>query len=328
MKHLIILVPQGQNNLSSIVGSYKILSRADAFWQRSGKPSVFNIQLAGLSKEVEMHNGLFAVRPHTSINKISKTDLVIIPSLNYDVESILQLNQEFHPWIIEQHRKGAAVASICIGAFLLADTGLLNGKKCSTHWHFADLFKKKFPEVNLVADKIITDENGFYTSGGAYSFLNLILYIVEKYYDRNTAIYCSKIFEIDIERSSQSIFTIFSGQKEHDDEVVKEAQVFIEQNVDDKLSMEKLATKFAVGRRNFDRRFKRATGNTPAEYWQRVRIEAAKKKFENTRKNITEVMYEAGYSDTKAFRSIFKKFTGLSPLEYRNKYNKETVVSN
>lgn len=327
MKHLTILVLEGQNNLSSIVGAYKILSRADAYWQRSGKPSIFKIQLAGLSKEVELHNGLFAVRPHVSINKISKTDLIIVPALNYEFDSILQLNKAFCPWIVKQHNKGAAVASICTGAFLLAETGLLNGKSCSTHWYFADAFKKKFPKVNMVADKIITDENGLYTSGGAYSFLNLVLYLVEKYYDRKTAIFCSKIFEIDIERSSQSLFTIFSGQKEHADEVVKEAQIFIEQHADDRLTMEKLATKFAVGRRNFDRRFKRATGNTPAEYWQRARIETAKKKLENSRKNITEVMYEAGYSDTKAFRTIFKKFTGLSPLEYRNKYNKDAMVT-
>ncbi|MDQ6761506.1 MAG: helix-turn-helix domain-containing protein, partial [Bacteroidota bacterium] len=125
--------------------------------------------------------------------------------------------------------------------------------------------------------------------------------------------------------NTQSRFSIFSGQKHHDDEVVRQAQDFIEKNVEEKISMEHLSAKFAVGRRNFDRRFIKATGNTPIEYAQRVKIESAKKAFETNRKNINEVMYEVGYSDVKAFRQVFRKITGMSPLEYRGKYNKEVM---
>jgi transcriptional regulator GlxA family with amidase domain len=208
----------------------------------------------------------------------------------------------------------------------LASTGLLTGKHCSTHWVAENLFKRMFPKVNLVTDKIITDEHGIYTSGGAFSFLNFLLYLVEKYYDRQTAIYCAKLFEIDIDRNSQSPFTIFGTQKNHGDETIKEAQVYLENNFKEKISMENLASFYAIGRRNFDRRFKKATGNTPLEYLQRVKIEAAKKNFESTRKSIKEVMYEVGYSDLKAFRTTFKRITGLSPVQYRNKYNSEIAV--
>jgi transcriptional regulator GlxA family with amidase domain len=229
-------------------------------------------------------------------------------------------------WIEKQYKHGAEIASICTGAFLLASSGLLEGKICSTHWAVANDFRNMFPDVNLQTDKLITDENGIYTNGGAYSFLNLVIYLIEKYYDRQTAIFCSKVFQIEMDRQSQSAFIIFRGQKLHGDEVVKKAQSYMESNLDEKISVERLSSKFNVGRRNFDRRFIKATGNTPVEYAQRVKIEAAKKSFETTRKTINEVMYEVGYSDVKAFREVFRKITGMSPLEYRGKYNKEAVV--
>jgi transcriptional regulator GlxA family with amidase domain len=235
-------------------------------------------------------------------------------------------NQLLIDWIEQQYKNGAEIASMCTGTFMLASAGLLDGKNCSTHWSAADTFRTMFPKVNLQADKVITDEHGIYTNGGAYSFLNLVIYLVEKYYDRQTAIYCSKIFQVEMDRQSQSAFTIFKGQKLHGDEMVQKAQAYIESKVDEKISVEDLSSRFAVGRRNFDRRFIKATGNTPVEYSQRVKIESAKKAFENSRKTINEVMYDVGYSDVKAFREVFRKITGISPLEYRNKYNKDAVV--
>jgi transcriptional regulator GlxA family with amidase domain len=327
MKHLTILVPDGKgNNLSSIVGAYKIFTRANAYWKESCGRELFKIQLAGVSKKVEYYEDLFTVKPHTNISSISKTDLVIIPSLNHNYETAMKKNGALVAWIEGQYRKGAEVASICTGAFLLASTGLLNGKTCSTNWAVANEFQRRFPEVKLQVDRLITDEDGIYTNGGAYSFLNLIIYLVEKYYDRRTAIFCSKVFQIEMDRQSQSPFMIFKGQKQHDDEIVQQAQAYIESKVDEKISVEDLSSKFAVGRRNFDRRFIRATGNTPAEYAQRVKVETAKKAFETSRKTVNEVMYDVGYSDLKAFREAFRRITGMSPLEYRNRYNKEALV--
>lgn len=327
MKHLTIVVPDGENNLSSMVGTYKIFTKANAYWlQGHGGGALFKIELAGISKEVEFYEGLFAVRPHTHIADIKKTDLIIIPSLNHNYEKAVQDNQLLISWIEKQYKEGAQIASICTGAFILAATGLLDGKSCSTHWTATDHFRTMFPKVNLQADKLITDENGIYTNGGAYSFLNLILYLVEKYYDRQTAIFCSKVFQIEMDRNSQSAFSIFTGQKSHDDEMVQQAQAYIETNLHEKISVEHLSSRLAVGRRNFDRRFIKATGNTPVEYLQRVKIESAKKALENSRKTINEVMYEVGYSDVKAFREVFRKITGMSPLAYRARYNKDAVV--
>jgi transcriptional regulator GlxA family with amidase domain len=326
VKHLTILVPEGQNNLSSIVGAYKIFTRANEYWKKTGKKEVFKIELAGVSKKVDFYDGLFSVKPHTNISAIAKTNLIIIPSLNHNYEKTVKANKVIVDWLSNQYKSGAEIATICTGAFMLASTGLLDGKSCSTHWSAADHFRKMFPKVNLQTDKLITDENGIYTNGGAYSFLNLMLYLVEKYYDRQTAIFCSKVFQIEMDRNCQSTFMIFTGQKLHDDEVVKEAQKYIEHHVQEKVSIEDLSSKFALGRRNFDRRFIKATGNTPLEYMQRVKIESAKKALEISRKTVTEVMYDVGYSDVKAFREVFRKITGVSPLVYRNKYNKEAVV--
>jgi len=326
MKHLTILVPDGDNNLSSIVGSYKIFTRANAYWKEKHRKELFKIELAGISKKVEFYGDLFTVKPHTHVSAITRTDLIIIPSLNHNYQKAVKGNQVLIDWIEKQYKTGAEIASICTGAFLLASSGLLDGRTCSTHWSAAENLKMMFPKVNVQTDKLITDENGIYTNGGAYSFLNLLLYLVEKYYDRQTAIFCSKVFQIEIDRQSQSAFTIFTGQKLHDDEMVKKAQAYIESKLDEKISVEDLSTRFAVGRRNFDRRFIKATGNTPLEYSQRVKIESAKKAFETTRKTINEVMYDVGYSDVKAFREVFRKITGMSPLEYRSRYNKEAVV--
>lgn len=329
MKHLTIIVPDGQSNLStiaSIVGAYEIFVRANAHRKETGKGELFKIEMAGISQETQVYDGSFSVQPQTHISAIKKTDLIIIPSLVRNFQKAVSGNELIIEWIERQYKEGAEVASICTGAFLLASSGILNGKSCSTHWSAADKFRTMFPKVNLQEDKLITDELGIYTNGGAYSFLNLIIYLVEKYYGRQTAIFCSKIFQIEMDRQSQSAFIIFKGQKIHGDEMVKEAQTYIEGKLHEQISIRQLASRFAVSRRTFDRRFIKATGNTPFEYSQRVKIEAAKKAFETSRKTINEVMYDVGYSDVKAFREVFRKFTGISPLDYRNKYNKEVVV--
>ena len=327
MKKLTILIPAGHNNLSSVIGAYQFILKANEHCVRRDKKPVFEVQLAGVSRKVELHDGLFSIRPHVLIKDVTQTDLVIIPAtLHNNIDRVIEENKEAIDWLKKRYRQGAELACICTGGFLLASTGLLNGRSCSTHWNTADTFRKMFPDVHVQTGTIITDEQGIYTNGGAFSFLNLMLYLIEKYYDRETALYCAKTFQLDIDRMSQSPFTIFNGQKDHSDEAICKAQAYIEDNLTDKFSMEDLASKYALSRRNFDRRFIKATGNTPAEYLQRVRIERAKKMLESSPSNISEVMYEVGYADIKAFRGVFRKITGLTPLDYRNKYNKSTTV--
>ncbi len=324
MKQVTIVIPDGDVNLNSVVGAYDILVRANELWQQQGKIRKLRVTLAGFVPETDLSEGLFRIRA-LDIRKTAAPDLVIIPSIVGDYEGAVERNAELILWIGEQYKNGAELASMCSGAFLLAATGLLHGRSCSIHWNAADRFHKMYPDVKLAADRVITDEKGVYTNGGAFSFLNLVLYLVEKLFDRDIAILCSKIFQIDMERTTQSPFAIFHGQKEHDDGMVREAQAYLEEHVEDKISFEKLAAELAVSRRNFDRRFIKATGNTPVEYLQRVKVEAAKKELERGRKSVFEVMSDVGYADHKAFREVFKRIAGLSPQDYRNRYSKDVV---
>ena len=183
-----------------------------------------------------------------------------------------------------------------------------------------------YPDVEVVEGNIVTEEKRLYSSGGANSYWNLLLYLVEKYTNRETAVLASKYFAIDIDRNSQSAFAMFKGQKDHKDKEILKAQDYIEKNINERISIDELAKIATTGRRTFERRFKQATNNSVLEYIQRIKIEAAKRQFESSRKNINEVMYDVGYTDTKAFRELFKKLTGLTPIEYRNKYNKMTTA--
>lgn len=325
MKRVSILVPRGAI-LGSIEGPRQVLSESNKYLESVGREPMFEISLAALTPETPAAGGRYRIFADKLIGEIQSTDLIIIPALDGDIPQLLEANKEFIPWIVQRYNEGADVASLCVGAFLLASTGLINGKRCATHWMFANYFRKMFPQVNLVEDKIITDENGIYSSGGAFSYLNLILYLVEKFAGRDIAVFMSKAFQIDIERRSQSPFQIFHGQKDHEDEPIIKAQEFIEKNFSDRISVEQLSSMIALSRRNFERRFKKATSNTVMEYIQRVKIEAAKKGLETGRKTVNEVMYDVGYSDPKAFRVIFKKITGLTPVEYKNRYNKESLA--
>src|SRR3569833_537571 len=323
MKHISIVVPEGECSITNIEGTQQILQRVNGYLSDAGRPPLFNVQIVGQYPEITMKNGIYCIRPEILIGELYHTDLIIIPSVHGDKEKILKDNAALLSWIVAQHKKGAAVASLCIGAFILAGTGLLDGRSCTTHWEFSNDFRNMFPHVNLVEDKIITDENNVYTSGGAYSWLNLILYLVEKFAGQDIAIACSKGFQIDYQRSSQSPFFIFSGQKDHEDLGIKCIQDHIEKNIHSKISVDELAAMFALGRRNLERRFKKATGNSVMEYIQRVKMEAVKKSLETSRLGVNEAMDKVGYSDPKAFRVVFKKVTGLSPLQYRNRYNRE-----
>ncbi len=326
MKNVSILVPES-SVMQAIADPQYLFSAVNQFLVVSGKSPLFQVQLVGAKKEVKLNEGMFSVRTDRQLNEVQKTDLVFIPALFGDMKTAVDKNKNLVPWIMEQYANGAEVASLCVGAFLLAATGLLNGKKCSTHWGFQNEFREMYPEVQVAEGSIITEEHRIYSSGGANSYWNLLLHLVEKYTDRHTAVLASKYFAIDIDRYSQTAFAMFKGQKNHSDAAVKEAQEFIEKNFAERILVDELACRVAVGRRSFERRFKQATNNTVLEYIQRIKMEAAKHNFETNRKNINEVMFDVGYSDTKAFRTTFKKVTGLTPVEYRNKYNKQPVMA-
>ena len=330
MKHLSIIIPEGDLILDTIVGTLNLFKMANSYSKRIGKTKedVFATDLVGISKKPITCHKFFEVKPTKTIDEVGHTDLIILSSITGNIENALKKNAPIIKWIKTRRiQDEAEIVSLCRSAFILAETGLLNGKSCATHWAVHQQFEKKYSKIELLPDRIISEDNGIYSSGGAYSFLNMIIYLIEKYYGREIAIWCSKMGEIDFDRTNQNQFIIFSGQKEHSDETIKEAQIYIEEHFEEKINVEGLAKKFAISSRNFIRRFKKATQSTPFEYIQRVKVEVAKKSFESSALNINEVMYNVGYNDEKAFRKTFKKYTGLSPLEYRKKFNREMAFS-
>lgn len=330
MKHLSILIPKGNLILDTIVGTLNLFKMANSYSRRIGKTreDVFEIDLVGITKDPIICHNFFEVKPTRTIDEIRQTNLIIISSITGDLEKAAKNNEPIINWIkAKRIENDAEIVSLCRSAFILAETGLLNGKSCATHWAVHGQFEKKYAKINLLPEKIISEDNGIYSSGGAYSFLNMIIYLIEKHYGRETAIWCSKMAEIDFDRTNQNQFIIFNGQKEHADEAIKASQIYIEEHFEEKFNVDELARKFAISPRNFIRRFKKATHNTPFEYIQRVKIEAAKKSLESSVLNVNEVMFDVGYNDEKAFRKVFKKYTGLSPLEYRRKFNREMAFS-
>lgn len=308
--------------IEGITPPFRAFNAANEFLENIGKKPKFKVEYVGLNQYVPANNGEYTIKTDRLLKDVDHTDLLFIPPPYGAMQRGIEANQEAIPYFTQLYKNGSELASLCSGAFLLAETGLLDGRKCSTHWVYIDEFRAKYPTVAVKDGAIITEHDNIYSSGGASSLWNLVLYLVEKYSDRETAVMISKVFALDIGRDSQAAFAIFRGQRNHGDSGIEQVQDHIEKHYEDKLTIESLATLINTGRRTFERRFKEATNNTPVEYIQRVRIEAAKKFLEASRKNVSEVMFDVGYTDTKAFRDVFKKVTGITPIEYRNKFAK------
>jgi len=319
MKHVSIL-PLYDATLTSIDGSLQIFTRVNDFMKYQGKPPFYDVEIVGFEKKTILNNGTYNIYADKTLDQIKRTDVIIIPLVCSDFPKAISKNKKYKDWVISQYHNNAQIVCLCVGSFFLASTGLLKGRKCAVHWAAKNEFKAMFPDVKIINDTIITDENGIYTCGGGYSYLNLLLYIIEKHLGREISILASKMFEIDIERKSQNPFMIFVGQKQHGDDVVLKAQECIENNPTAIFKVDEICKQIGVGRRTFERRFKKCTNNSIVEYIQRVKIEFAKKHLESGRKTINEIIYETGYNDIDAFRKVFKKFTDLTPVDYRKKY--------
>ena len=309
-------------NYASIVDTRAVFKKANALYKQRYNHEYFVIQIIAEESELTIEKGLLTIKPDATVAENVKCDLIIIPALRGDLLSSNHLNRYFVDWIIKKYRQNCEIASLCTGAFLLAFTGLLKGKKCTTHWSYANEFRFYFPEITLIDEKMIVEHNGLYSSGGSNAYWNLLLFLVEKYINREIAILVAKHFVVDIDRVAQTPFIVFSGLRNHDDHEILEAQNLIESNYKSRITVETLAEQLHLTRRTFERRFKKATHCTVLEYLQKVRVEASKKALEAGRKPVDEIMKDVGYADSQTFRELFKEVTGLTPLQYRDRYSK------
>jgi len=249
-------------------------------------------------------------------------DLVLVPPVDPDVPANLELNRAAVPWLKRRALAGAHVASACTGAFLVAEAGLLDRKAATTHWAFQGLFAQRYPRVRLQPEAIVVDQGRVITAGGATSFLNLTLHVVERLLGPDAARSASRMFLIDPNKAPQSAYAVFGTQKTHGDDEILRAQEIIEREVESAPSVDVLARRVAMSRRNFVRRFTAVTGNSPRTYAQRVRVEAARRALESSRHPVSEIAARVGYADVVAFRRLFAKITGLTPADYRARYGR------
>lgn len=320
MKHITLLVPE-EGIASCLVGIQDVFRKANEYLRdtRGHVRPYFDLAAVGLTgREVQVGNLRFACR-HT-LADMPRTDLILVPSIEGDLPRLLEKYAGMVAMLRARYADGRTeIATTCSGAFFLAATGLVDGREVATHWAVAPVLEALFPRVRPAAG-LITDADRLYTCGGATAYLNLVLYLIEKYADREVANWLARMFLIDRDRDTQRHFVLFQPQKQHADRPILEAQQYIEAHYDDPPTVAALAARVGLSRRHFIRRFKQATYNTPLQYIQRVRIEAAKKALEATSDTVQEIMYRVGYNDVKAFRALFRRETGLTPLHYRRKY--------
>jgi transcriptional regulator GlxA family with amidase domain len=307
-----------------ITGPMDVLNKSCALLSdaRGEDPTnpAFKVELVALKKKPLRFGSSVTLHPHASIVTAGQPDLLLIPSVGDDVLGSLTSLRAFVPWIKECSAHGARVVSMCTGSFLLAETGLLNGRSATTHWAFADLFRRTYPEVKLFPERLIVDEGKIITAGASTAFLDVTLYLLELYCGRDAAILTAKVLLIEMGRYTQLPYTIFSTQKMHQDHRILRIQQFMENHVARQITVDDLAKRLGMSTRNFDRRFRAAVGEAPTAYLQKLRIEKAKRLLETTGNSVAEIMLKVGYADERSFRRLFSSLTELSPKAYRRKY--------
>jgi len=316
---------------STFTGPMDVFSLSGILWNgisgRNPAPD-FAVRIATKDgKPVNCLNGI-TLTPHCSIHDIQKTDLVMVSAITGSISEALEANRDIVTWLKEQYKNGAWISSVCTGAFVLAETGLLDGKTATTHWGFVRQFRKRYPRVKCRPDALITDEGDLFCSGGSNSCIDLALYLVEKLCGRTVAIQCAKAMVYDLGRSTQAPYSALIAKRSHRDGTIHDAQNWIEEHFSQRLGVSMLAGRANMSERTFQRRFKEATGDTPVSFLQKVRIEAARDLLETGNRSFEEITCMVGYEDPASFRKIFLRQTGLLPRDYQRLYRKETSNRN
>lgn len=314
--------------LSSVAAPLDIFTRTNDILEADGKPPAFDVALVGRQSDrvslslpafFDCQRTLDEVPPKSAGHRQS---LILVPAFGGDWERVREKNRDPIEWLGRHYRAGTEIASLCLGSYFLAEAGLLDGKPCTSHWAAVEDMRRRFPKIELQPDSVLTDQSGIYSGGGAFTSLNLVLYLVEKFCGHDTGVRVAKNFSIHRDHVNQAHFSVFNGLNQHGDQLILNAQDYIEAHYSEDISVERVAVRVNMSKRNFIRRFKQAIQITPLEYIQRVKIEAAKKALERGQQSIQALTHQVGYSDNKTFRSVFKRMTGVTPQDYRSKYGR------
>jgi len=318
----VVLLVEGSLPSTSIA-PMEILNSAGVLWEdfrgEKGAP-LFRVRTASITGRATTHMIPVTIKPECSIDEIRRADLIIVPTAGSDLDEICRRNAPLMAWLRRWHKRGAAIAGICTGVTILAASGLLDGKPATTHWAFIPRLRARYPQVKWQAERFITESDNVFCSGGVYASIDLSVHLVEKFGGHKVAMETAKSLLVETPRMWQAAYAGEPPEASHDDEPIQKAQRFLYRNFRDDVAVDDLASRVGMSARNFARRFKAATGDTPLEYVHRLRINAAKHLLESDVASIQEVSSSVGYDDVIFFRELFKRHTGVPPSEYRIRF--------
>jgi transcriptional regulator GlxA family with amidase domain len=325
MAHITCLAVEGCL-FSGTVGLMDAFGIAN-LWQQAiegqNAEPLFNTEIVTVDgRPVSAYGGIH-VQPQRSTGDVDHADVILVPPLLPNVGPPPARIEDVLAWLKDQYRRKTLIGALCTGSFALAETGLLDGKRATTNWQYARMFRRRYPRVHLQPEKVMTEDSGLICTGAATSFFQLGLYLIEYFGSEELARSCAKALLVDPNRDSQAPYAILDLPRDHGDADVLQAQRVMENRYAEVLAIDEIAREVGISPRHFKRRFKQAIGETPLSYLQRVRIEAAKKKLERSRAPVSEITWQIGYADSSSFCRLFKKTTGLSPRDYREKFYRQ-----
>lgn len=324
----ILYAPDG--SVSSSIAPLEVFYAAGTRWNlcvSSDPEPRFKVTTVSVDGKPVIGGAGVRVVPDKPMSAIENTDLVLIPSGGTDLDVLIGKSAPIIPWLREVHAKGALIAGVCTGVAILAEAGLLEGRRATTHWAVADQYRQRYPNVDWQPQFLVTEDRGVLCGGGVYASIDLSLYIVEKLCGRDVAIGCAKSLVVQMPRTYQTSFSVVPYGTDHADAVIRRAEDWLHTHFPDEIDIDGLATEMALTPRALLRRFKAATGETPLVYLQRLRIDAAKRMLEEDRLTIQEVGLAVGYEDVAFFRDLFKRHAGLPPGAYRERYGRSVQSS-
>lgn len=307
------------SSISNLMDAFTIANLWHSFWSGKTIP-LFATEVVALEGKPVVSNNCIQINPHGTLEDIAKSDYLIIPAFVAIPESRQMQDPRILDYLHRQHVSGTTLAAVCTGAFLLAETGLLNGKIATTNWQFAKKFRQRYPKVRLDIDNILTEEDNLICTGAATAIMNLALKIIKREGSGRLASACAKALLIDPNRKSQAPYSLYIQSERHNDGEILKAEQYMLDHLDSNIVIDEVAEFVCISSRHFKRRFKDATGDSPLNYLQKLRIDEAKNQLENTLESINEITRRVGYEDDSAFRRLFKRHTSLSPREYRDKF--------
>ncbi len=271
---------------------------------------------------IALNAGLELVCKHR-LQDIAATDMVILPALWGNPLGVVRRTPALTDWLRTLAGSDTIICAVGSGSYFLAEAGLLNNKVATTHWYYFDQFAATYPDVLLQRDRFITKAGNIYCAGSVNSVRDVMLHFIEEYFSQHVADQVSRHFTHEIKRSYTSSFLKNSPQNYHDDEDIIETQEWMHSCYNDEITLEILAEKFDISVRSLNRRFKQATGKSPMQYLQQIRMENACELLKTSNLSISEVAFCAGYPDNSYFSALFRKAMSVTPKEYRNLVRKK-----